>query len=434
MNMKNIAGKRPVRAALALGAGLAATLAVTPAAAQDNSLAALREQLNQLQSRIDEMERKQASETRVAAADVVTKGDLPNSFKLPASNTSVQIGGYLKLDTIFDRDQDLGDTLYVEGLDVSNDRSKGSFRLHARESRLYVKTSTPNELGGLRTHLEVDFFGAGGNEIISNSRNFRIRHAYGELGGFLAGQTWSNFMHFAAYPATVDFDGPVGVSFLRQAQLRYTFPVGPGQLSVSAENPEGTGFADSRDSAPDLTARYSFKLGKAELEAGALVRRLAYDDGTNDDDAIGGGLMLAGNIPLTDKTKLMAGVIWGDGIGRYLYDASGADDGSGGIGEAYIDGDGELETIEARGFNIAASHQWTERFLSALSYGRVRGDRPGNLFPTSTKKLESIHFSHFYQLTEPMVLGFEISRAAKEVQNGDSGHATRFQMSAKYSF
>lgn len=419
-------------------AGAAAVLAAAPAFAQDSSIDALREQLDRLQARIDQLE-KERTATPVAAAqatpaNVVTGGDTPGSFKLPGSNTSVQIGGYLKLDAIHDRDQDLGDTLYVDGLSTSGAQREGHFRLHARESRLFLKTTTPTDLGLLRTHLEADFFGGGGDEVFSNSRSFRIRHAYGELGRFLAGQTWSNFMHFAGYPETVDFDGPVGVTFLRQAQVRYTLPVGPGSLSVAAENPEATGFADAKDSSPDLTTRYSWTGETAAFEAGALLRRLAYDDGTNDDTASGYGLMLAGNVALGDATRLMGGVIWGDGVGRYVYSSSGSSDGTAGIGEAYVDADGKLESIKTRGFNVALLHQWTKRFRSSLSYGQARGDRPSNLFPTSTRKLESIHFSHFYQLSEPVTLGFEIARAEKETQNGDTADALRFQASAKYAF
>lgn len=416
-------------------AGLAAALTLAPAYGQDDSIRLLREELVRLQARIDQLENaRERNDAPSANASAVTAGDTPGSFKLPGSSTSVQIGGYIKLDAIYDADQDLGDTLFVDGLSTAGNGSDGHFRMHARESRLFFRTETATEAGKLRTHLEADFFGAGGNELFSNSRGFRIRHAYGEFEGLLAGQTWSNFMHSAGYPATVDFDGPVGVTFLRQAQLRYTLPIGRGSLSVAAENPEGTGFANARDGAPDLTARYSWSGNDAALEAGALLRRLAYDDGSNDDSATGYGLMLAGNIGLGATTRLMGGFIWGDGIGRYVYSASGEADGSSGIGAAYIAADGSLETIRARGLNIAVSHEWTSKFSSSLSYGQVRGDRPRALFPSSTRKLESIHFSNFYRVSEPLTLAFEISRAAKETQDGASAHALRFQGAAKYAF
>lgn len=392
----------------------------------------------EMQRQIERLESEQqqaaARASERAPTNVVTGGDTPGSFKLPGTDTSVQIGGYVKFDAIYDLDQDLGDSLFVEGLDTSAEGSENSFRAHARQSRLFFKTSTPTALGNATTHLEGDFFGGGGNEVFSNSSGFRLRHAYGEVAGLLAGQTWSNFMHFTAYPSTVDFDGPVGVSFVRQAQLRYTLPLGDSALSFSAENPEATGFEGSRDTAPDLTARYQWDGNNAGFETAALVRRLKVDDGTNNDSATGYGLMLAGNIDVTDSTKLMAGAIYGDGIGRYLYTASGESDGSGGIGEAFVDANGNLEPIEAYGFNAAVAQQWTPKFSSGLSYGQVRGDRPENLFPDSTRKLESIHFSHFYQLTDPVTLMFEVSHARKEIQSRDSEDNTRLQFAAQYNF
>jgi len=34
----------------------------------------------------------------------------------------------------------------------------------------------------MTTYIEGDFFGADGNESVTNSNGFRIRHAYGTLG------------------------------------------------------------------------------------------------------------------------------------------------------------------------------------------------------------------------------------------------------------
>ncbi len=423
--------KRTLACAITLALGLSAT----PSAswAQDASIDVLRAQMQQLQSRLDQLEADQRTTTEDIQKRVVTSGDLPRSYKLPGTNTSVQFGGYLKLDLIYDRDQDQGDTLFDRGI-TQGKSNDPTFRLHARQSRLFVRTLTPTDWGDLRTHLEVDFFGAGGNEIFSNSRNFRIRHAYGEVGGLLAGQTWSNFMHFAAYPSTVDFNGPVGVSFIRQAQLRYTFPLGPGKLALALENPEATGFLDSRDTAPDVTARYAWSGERATVETGAVLRRLTYDGPNGDDSEFGYGLMLAGNYRITDATKLMGGVVWGDGIGRYLFIANGAADGSSGIGSAYLTADGKLKTIKARGFNVALEQKWSPKLTSSVSYGQVRGDRPSSLFPTSTERLQTIHLSNFYKPFAPLTLGFEISRAEQKLRNGDAESALRLQTSVQYDF
>jgi hypothetical protein len=332
----------------------AAVLGITSQPVLAQSANELQKQINDLRSQVSQMK---------AASD--SKGWL-----LPGTNTSVTIGGYVKLDMIYDTDQDLGDLGDVTVLDTSSDGGDASFRAHARQSRIRLGTSTPTELGEAKTVIEADFYGGGGNEVVSNSRSLRLRHAYGQLNGWLAGQTWTNFMQFTAYPSTVDFNGPVGVSFIRQAQLRYTMGLGDGQLSMSAENPETTGFKGARDTMPDLTARYKWAGSGGGFEVGAVGRSFTSDTATGDDSAFGYGVMAAGRLNVTSDTTLMAGVIYGDGVGRYLYSSfsnnvseqeEGTTDANGdivrrsGIGEAYIGANGDLETIEAYGFNVAAS-------------------------------------------------------------------------------
>ncbi|MDX1606752.1 MAG: DcaP family trimeric outer membrane transporter, partial [Candidatus Competibacterales bacterium] len=332
-------------------------------------------------------------------------------------------------------DEDLGDTLFPGAVVTDPDAApeEGKFRFHARQSRLFIKTWTPTGMGEMSTHFEGDFFGGGGNEVFSNSTSFRIRHAYGEIGPWLAGQTWTNFLHFAAYPGTVDFGGPMGVSFVRQAQVRYTVPMGDGSLSFSLENPEATGFPNAQDEAPDATVRYKWSGGSATIETSAVLRRLAYDDGVDSDSEFGYGLMLAGNYSI-GNTTLMGGFIYGDGVGRYLYVGSGSNNGQSGIGSAFIDDEGSLETVEAFGIVAAIKHQWTPQFSSQLAYGRAESDKPADQFPEATEFLETIHFSNFWTPVDRVTFGFEVARAAKELHNGDDGDALRVQFSTQYSF
>lgn len=399
----------------------AAVLGITSQPALAQSANELQKQINDLRSQVSEMK---------AASD--SKGWL-----LPGTNTSVTIGGYVKLDMIYDTDQNLGDLGDVTALDTSSDGGDASFRAHARQSRIRLGTSTPTELGEAKTVVEADFYGNGGNEVFSNSRSLRIRHAYGQLNGWLAGQTWSNFMQFIAYPSTVDFNGPVGVTFIRQAQLRYTMGLGDGQLSMSAENSETTGFAGARDTMPDLTARYKWSGSGGGFEVGALGRSFTSDTATGDDSAFGYGVMAAGRLNVTSDTSLMAGAIYGDGVGRYLYTSfsnNQSDSTRSGIGAAYIGANGDLETIEAYGFNVAASHAWTPKLTTSLSYGFAEGDQEEALFPTSFKTLQSAHLSNFYQVADPVTVGVEVSYQNKEDANGDAAENTRLQLAAQFSF
>jgi len=427
---------------LAIRATAAATLlgfASQPVLAQSTA---------ELQAQIDDMQRQ---------LDQMKPAEGVKGWMIPGTDTTMSIGGYIKLDMIWDFDQDLGPSAFVAGLDTSNEESDVHFRAHARQTRINLATNTPTSGGNVKTYIEVDFFGSSGNEIFTNANNPRMRHAYGEWNGWLAGQTWTNFMHFTAYPSTVDFDGPVGVSFVRQAQLRYTMPLGEGSsLAFSAENAETTGFEGSRDNFPDLIAKYKWAGSGGGIELAALGRSLTSDSATGDDNAFGYGLLAAGRLNLTDSTTLMAGVIFGDGVGRYIYssfsngvsevqegtvDANDPSDPTDdtvlsrtGIGEAYIGANGDLETIEAYGANVAISQKWTSKFSSGLSYGRVEGDQPTDLFPNSFETLQSVHFSNFYQVVDPVTLGLEVSWQDKELANGESADNTRLQLAAQFSF
>ena len=126
----------------------------------------------------------------------------------------------------------------------AGDHEHAQVKFGARETRLFVKTNTPTSLGDLDTHVEFDFYGSDGNESVSNSSGPRLRHAYATLGHFLGGQTWTNFMNPAALPETVDFGGPTGQIFDRQAQVRRTQPIAAtssmsdARWSIGLENPE----------------------------------------------------------------------------------------------------------------------------------------------------------------------------------------------------
>ena len=69
-------------------------------------------QLDALTKKMEALEKAQsAAPPPAAASNAVTGGDLPGSFKLPGSKTSVKLGGYVKLDAVFsDKSAGVGST------------------------------------------------------------------------------------------------------------------------------------------------------------------------------------------------------------------------------------------------------------------------------------------------------------------------------------
>jgi len=396
-------------------AALLATTAAMPALAE--TAAELKQRIETLEKRIDSLE-----------------GEGRLKF---ANGTVVEIGGYIKTDFIYDFDEALGDAFNVDGISITAADDNARFRAHARQSRLFFKTTTQTNSGPLKTHLEFDFFGSGGNEVFSNSYGPRLRHAYGTWNGWTVGQTWSNFMPIESYPTTVDFNGPAGIPFVRQAQIRYTFPVsGNVTISASLENSEfsgrdaaGTisesttsGIRAGIDQAPDFTLAATWKGEKALVKLAGVLRK--FDSPTSNDTATGWGVNLSGNASLWEGGTLYGSLTYGDGIGRYLINGFAQD--------AFVDAAGNLQTIEAIGATFGVSQAFSPKLTGALTLGYYEVN--DTFAPTDTDNVSTAHLSLFYKPTERMTVGAELIYGRREIVNGSSDDASRLQTSVQFSF
>lgn len=142
----------------------------------------------------------------------------------------------------------------------------GKFFAGGRQSRLGVRSSIQTSLGELKTKFEFDMFGVGSDQ---GQTTIRLRHAYGQLGHFGAGQTNSAFMDVDVFPNSLEYWGPTGMLFFRNIQVRY-MPLMDKQndLTFALENPGASGdggdYSDrvelstvkSQFQLPDLTAHY----------------------------------------------------------------------------------------------------------------------------------------------------------------------------------
>src|SRR5207302_6885929 len=228
MESNNALKAKMLALAITIGAGGPATTV------RADELQDLKAQVEALQKKVGELETKQeTAEKKQAAAvpdNIVTGGATKGSFKLPGSNTSVTLGGYVKLDAVYSNPSaGVGTTadLFLQPNAIAvgpgaGDNERNQVKFGARESRMFAKTSTPTSWGDLVTYIEGDFYGADGNESVSNSHGLRLRHAYGSLGHFLGGQTWTNLMYVLALSETLYFGCHVRQIVDQQAQVRWT--------------------------------------------------------------------------------------------------------------------------------------------------------------------------------------------------------------------
>ena len=441
MKSSNALRTKALVSAIAVGLGGSAT------ATEADTLQDMKAQIEALQKKVLELEQKQ-KET-AAPENVVTGGATKGSFKLPGSNTSVTLGGYVKLDAVFSNpsagvdtkgDLSLDPTTIPVGPSAGNNE-RNQVKVGARESRLFVKTNTPTSMGDLNTHVEFDFYGADGNESVSNSHGFRLRHAYGTLGNLLAGQTWTNFMNPASLPDTVDFGGPVGQIFDRQAQVRWTQPFGgPGSAtsglwSVGLENPEtvaqipgGGSFRADDDRLPDVTGQVLFNTSMGKFSVHGLVRQIRVDSASAPavvDQKLGGAVSVAGLIPTVGKDDFRFTASAGNAIGRYS---------DGFFPDGVVGSDGQIRLPKQWAWFAAYRHYWFDQLRSNLVLSTAGENNPAGAPASTNKSTRSAHVNLIWSPVANSDLGLEYIHADRETEDGLKGHLSRLQASAKYAF
>jgi hypothetical protein len=244
---------------LGTAAALAIVVAGTPAYAQDD-LSTLRHQLETMKERLAKLEADKADKRRVAAAAAVEAGDKPRSWKLPGTNTSMNVGGFVKMQVLWDfgnSGQTTGQTTTegvgagfhaVEGSPADNIFNGGNFQFTARRSRFWIQTWTPTDWGELRTYIEADFAGGPAATTGSSSNVLRLRQAFGTLGPVLAGKTQTLFGGLIGQPELLHDGAPMALGALRIEQIRYSHNFGGGLvLSVALESPPSTSDTSGHD-------------------------------------------------------------------------------------------------------------------------------------------------------------------------------------------
>lgn len=336
----------------------------------------------------------------LASSILVATGAANAGYTVNTSDTdAVSFGGFIKIDARHvSGDAAYQDAWYGAGLTTALPESKSTTSLFAKESRFNMKYTHGDVMG----FIELDFFGGGGNEIISNSVHPRLRHAFIKYENFVVGQTWSTFMNTSALAETLDFAGPInGGVFVRQAQVRYT----NGGLQIALENPESYAGDASQDSVPDLIAKYNFKGDWGNVSVAGLVRKLNTTGGDSETSV---GYSVAGRINTGGKDSLRFQVATGE-LGRYVGVVSAKDL----VGE---------EVEETKSYSVNYRHFWTEDTRSTIAYGHAEADISG---------MESTQWSVnvIKNLTKQLSVGVEVGNYSDDGENVDSDYA---QLSLKY--
>ena len=437
----------------------------------------LRDELNAIKKAKQETpaalaDRVEAVEIR--AKDAVVVGDIPGSFRLPNSETSLRLYGFAELSMVHEMKGDNTDSDYSTFLPYAplNGSAQGNKTgrnyLHARTSRFGIEASTPTKYGPLGIKVEGDFnneprlgnsavYGqiVGSNGAVlqnalftqqaTNSYDFRLRHAYGQFGGLLIGQTWSTFMDVDNSPETVDFNGPIGSTFIRQPQIRYSYPTkDAGSFTVAVENSvsyvlDNTGAATPNgfSRVPDLIGRWDKSFDWGALSVRGVTHEHRLDDGAGVSlSRRGYGLAASGLVKTVGDDFLTWAVTGGNGIGRYFNYIEGA---------FYDAANNKILMEKALGVVLGYQHKASDslRFNGSVGvqknynneytdFARANGLDSGRF--GINEKIWQAHLGFIWNPVKGVDIGTEYIFGRRTTLANENGDMSRINFSAKYNF
>ncbi len=387
----------------------------------------------------------------------------PGVFKIPGTDSTIKFYGYVQLDTVYDfngaddniRGDDWASFLEFQPLDKGK-VDKNRLYVTARTSRFGIITNTPTAKGPVIVRFEGDFNSPSAynysTEATTNGTNFRIRHAYGEYGGFLVGQTWANFMDLGSLVDTVDFNPHGAFALTRSPGVKYTFKFGGPTLALALENAQSVvvnsevsqSYTVGReyDRLPDLSANLTvpFSLGHVNLRA--VTHEYQGRTATNvHDSARGWGAGVSGSLNFGSES-LVWSVQGGDGIGRYMFQTLFQ-------GAAFVGN--EIKLWQAVSYHLGLTHKWAPNFRSNLVWTQtfVKKDDAlavaaaaspfGNA--AANKRVDVAYLNSFYSPVKSVEIGLEYSYGRRTVfaaaladPSNDVGTQHRINASAHYDF
>ena len=421
-------------------------------AALQGRVAALEQQL----SRVLQLISEQSTASNTAAQPVPAEARTINAVINPPAdtrivrameNSAINIGGRLKIDAIYNSrstggnsGSNGGDLAFLPAaIPLTGSGETNQLSFDARETRLWLKGYSPSDYGEMAGYIEIDFSSssASSNEKASNAFIPRLRHAYGTLGGFTLGQTFTTFMNISAFPEVNDLNGPVGIMNIRQPLFRYQTNRDWGKLFVAVENPEttlvttvGNRIAPDDDRLPDLVGKVEFSGDWGNWSLAGMLREIRSDSAVVTgvaDSAWGGAVSASGRIRMAGQDNLRFNLAYGNALGRYLsYNAF--DDG-------IIDRNGRISLNRVSGGYVVYQHWWSDTLRSNAGVGFGHADYTDTLAPgNANKNFYSTNLNLIWNPGLNTSIGLEWLHGYRELQDGRDGHLDRIQLTSMYKF
>jgi hypothetical protein len=323
----------------------------------------------------------------------------------------------------------------------------GNFYAGVRQSRLGFKGYMPTGIGEVKTIFEFELFGTG---VDAGQTTFRLRHAWGEICNFGAGQSWSPFMDPDVFPNSIEYWGPTGMVFFRNVQVRWMPMMGDTELYFALERPGASAdqgnFADrialqnvkGHFPAPDFSWRLRRNGDWGHVQLSGILRYMAWVDTVPDAVDISGnktgwGVNASTNIKFTKTGTLRASVVYGEGIENYMNDAPvdvGVETNPGNLRRPFLG-----KALPVLGIVAFYDFNWNERFSSAFGYSYENIDNSNGQAANAYKTGQYALANLLYYPVKDVMTGMEFQWGRREnFRDGFKVDDYRIQFSARYNF
>jgi hypothetical protein len=351
---------------------------------------------------------------------------------LEEAKLQIRWRGYVKFNTFYDY-QGLKSTegflTYEIPVDPQLNMNYTGLYAGARQSRLGMETRINTKIGRIRTYIEGDFAGS------RYPYAFRLRHAFGQIGYWTFGHTWSTFTDLDAIPNTVDLEGPNSGVFVRHGLIRYERRADELEWGLSVENPRKD-FENPYDTLGidlqqtfDVAGRLRFEPGdRGHLQFAVIFRELFYSHPTGPKYVSGFGFQLSGNIYTSNKTRLKFQGVYGSAISRYITTLEGR-----GL-DAYPRYDGVMDPLRSSGSYLSFEYFWRQNWAFSAITGMVNLWYPREQPDDSFRSSYYGSLNAFWEPIEILRVGLEWTVGKRINHDRQSGTAFRTQFAAIFFF
>jgi hypothetical protein len=352
---------------------------------------------------------------------------------VPGTDTQYLIGGYLQIDGMATRrkqDGDEQDTFFVSSTPFGP--ADSDYRLSVRQSQVNWLSRTPSPAGDVWTRLEANLFPLDGKTAPTLNQLF-VR--FGEW--LIAGKTYSTFMDEDVLPTTLDYNGPSGVTFVRQWLARASIPFASGwtfQASVEESQADFSGggalvAVHSDERRPDLAARLRYEGDFGHVQLAGLSRRIdvVADSpfGTRKRHVNGTGVSLSGSLGIGENTVSWQAVT-GNGVGRYFNDPLSS------TGVA-LGTDQRFDLLRSSGVTLYYQHKWAPDWMTVAGASTLWTSEDGEIRrPDELKRVVYASANLLHRLTPTLIVGGEVLWGEATQVGGASATNLRLQLSVRY--